>query len=130
MASGETVVMNATQLQQVTLHQQPNRQRDVAQSLHATFGQNFQNTYDQSKPKRAGSLDISTDGRNFSPAAPKFSAVKPVTQAEGGLGVNWFTALSDTMVRIQHALLRSKHQAVETHITQMANPLSNGGILA
>lgn len=122
--------MNALPLQQVTLHQQPNRQRALAQSLHATFGQSFQNTYDQSKPKKAGTLDISTDGRNYSASNPKFSATQTVRPTDMAVNVNWFTALSDTMVRIQHALLQSKHRAVETHIAQQANPLSNGGILA
>lgn len=115
--------------QKVNALHSPQKQQAVAQTVRVAFGQQFQQTYDNSKPKSQGSFDVTVGDTGIKGSTNK--AVSQKFQAVPALEVSPFVAFSQLMVRIQQAVLKSKHQAVETAIQKQASsPLQHGGVLA
>jgi hypothetical protein len=136
--------MNTFALQKMNTLPSPQRLQAVTQTVQASFGQQFQKTYDNNKPKAQGRLDVTVGDNAPSKKESGKSSTVPSTPRDlfagvarsnfiSPLEVSPFVAFSQLMVRIQRALLNAKHKAVETDIHQKAagtaSPLT-AGILA
>jgi hypothetical protein len=135
--------MNTFALQKMNTLPSPQRLQAVTQTVQASFGQQFQRTYDNSKPRSQGRLDVTVGDQALSKKESGNAGTLASTPKDlfagmvksnfiAPLEVSPFVAFSQLMVRIQHALLNTKHRAVETDIQKQAaaqSPLT-AGILA
>jgi hypothetical protein len=137
--------MNTVALQKMNTLPSPQRLQAVTQTVQASFGQQFQKTYDNNKPRSQGKLDVMVG--DYAPSKKDASQTSSSTAASSPkelfaglaksnliapLEVSPFVAFSQLMVRIQHALLNTKHRAVESDIQKKASAQSplTAGILA
>jgi hypothetical protein len=135
--------MNTFALQKMNTLPSPQRLQAVTQTVQASFGQQFQKTYDNNKPRSQGKLDVTVGDNTPSQKESGQSSTLASTPKDlfagmakshfiAPLEVSPFVAFSQLMVRIQHALLNTKHKAVEGDIqkkTLAQSPLT-AGILA